>query len=99
MQSKCLKDVKEILDKVGEETSRHLGEVEDGKTEEIKQQLKSKGVVVTDLSPEEVRKVKEIVAPIIEEWIASMQKEGLNARPVVEQYLQLIKEAAKKFGK
>jgi TRAP-type C4-dicarboxylate transport system substrate-binding protein len=55
----------------------------------------SKGVKVRDLTPEEIKKLEEIVQPIIQEWIKEVEKEGIPGKKMYQEAVRLGEELSK----
>ncbi len=88
-------DVKKALAKAGEDTNRKHCEEWDKLTEQLAAQFEKQGMTIYRVKPEERPKWEVPLKGIEEEWVAEMEKRGLPARKVCQEYLKICREVAK----
>jgi TRAP-type C4-dicarboxylate transport system substrate-binding protein len=92
-------DYQTILDIFTE--TRFLGaEVTDTGEAAALEELKTLGVTVTSLSPEEEAKFRDLVAPLWNDWIEEMNKKGRKGSEIVDVFVKTLRDLGDKpsFG-
>jgi TRAP-type C4-dicarboxylate transport system substrate-binding protein len=73
-----------IIEEINKEWVVKHGQAWDDSDEEGKKFFESKGGELINLDAKEMERWKEAVAPILDEYVASMQKEGINGQEILE---------------
>jgi TRAP-type C4-dicarboxylate transport system substrate-binding protein len=92
-------DIKRIISEINKKWIPKHGHAWDSSDEEGRQFMLSKGRKFVELSPEESKKWKEAVEPVIAEYIEKTKAKGLPAQKVVDYTMQVLEEYSKKQKK
>jgi TRAP-type C4-dicarboxylate transport system substrate-binding protein len=84
---------KKVLEKVsGIEMSAKSGRVFDVDAEKGVELSKEKGAEFIELTGDKLKPWQDALQPIVEEWIAEMEKEGFDAQKIYDRAMELKEE-------
>ena len=84
-------DVQAIIDEVGEKYSIMAGREHDEWDRRVLEDLRRVGVVPTSLPPTEMDKLKRLLAPFWDKWIAENEAKGLPAKKAVDDLYSIFR--------
>ncbi|UOQ91836.1 TRAP transporter substrate-binding protein DctP [Halobacillus shinanisalinarum] len=85
-------DVKEAMKKASEETVINLAEKINDSEEKVKTSLKEEGIEIYPLEDEQVQKWEKELDPLVNEWISEMEKKGLPAQKVYDEFKKSVEK-------
>ena len=92
--SKLTPEVKEILLKAGQAATESMAKEVDKLDQEAMKELDKQGFASYTFKPEEEKKIKEMVAPVWDNWAADMKKLNFDGQKAIDE----LKEAMKKYN-
>ncbi|MEH7246875.1 TRAP transporter substrate-binding protein DctP [Neobacillus niacini] len=91
--NKLSHDIQNILIEAGEAAAKSLAESANASNEKALQNALDKGFKAWTLTPDELKKLNELVAPTKDQWISNMEKLGFDGQAAIDE----INEALKKY--
>lgn len=88
-------DVKKTIDEINKEWIIKHGKAWDEADKEGLEFIKSKNREIIELSPEQAEKWKAAVKPVLEQYVAEMDKKGLPGKEALDTAVNTLKEAQK----